>query len=208
MILVHLSIYLKEKRGWLKNILNGFGSGTLRSGRCLRLGRNVKVAVRDLILRFKLKDFRRIKLQDPMNHERKKHKWLAIMFFMITGGIFGLCLYLITADAMNSEALAHTGNVGVASGAGSVLSSDEPRVRVVLRRDVKNSFGKVDVIYRGIENNLVKLDVFIRDLDPGYPYRREIAYRSAKDGFRLGGVRFELISAGRTKAKLVWIRRG
>ena len=53
-----------------------------------------------------------------------------------------------------------------------------------------------------------KLDVFIRDLDPRYPYRREIAYRSAKQGFRLGGVRFELISAGRAKAKLVWIRKG
>lgn len=142
-----------------------------------------------------------------MNHERK-HKWLVILFFMVTGSVFGLFLYLITAGAVETNARANTGNVGVASAAGAELSSDEPRVRVVLRRDVKNSFGKVDVIYRGLENDHVKLDVFILDLDPGYPYRRKIAYHSAKDGFRLGGMRFELISAGRTKAKLVWIRRG
>ena len=83
----------------------------------------------------------------------------------------------------------------------------EPRVRVVLRRDVKTRIGKVDVIYRGVDDRHVKLDVFIRDLDPLYPYRRKIAYRSAQQGFRIGGVRFELISAGRSNAILVWIRK-
>lgn len=139
--------------------------------------------------------------------DERKYKWTPILFFVMSGLVFGLSVYLITAGAMKSEARANVGNVRVAAATGAEPHSDDPRVRVVLRRDVKNSFGKVDVIYRGIENDHVKLDVFIRDLDPRYPYRREIPYRSAKEGFRLGGLRFELISAGRTKARLIWIRR-
>ncbi len=144
-----------------------------------------------------------------MNDERIS-KWPPILFFMITGIVFGFCLYLITGWAMRSEARAQ---VGATSPNNAATYRDdpyrgEPRVRVVLRRDVKTRLGKVDLVYRGIEDKRVKLDVFIRDLDPLYPYRREIAYRSAKQGFRLGGVRFELISAGRAKAKLVWIRNG
>lgn len=140
--------------------------------------------------------------------DERKYKWIPILFFMLTGMVFGLGIYLITAGAMEPEARANVGNVRLASAAGAEPDGGEPRVRVVLRRDVRNSFGKVDVIYRGVQNDHIRLDVFIRELDPGYPYRREIAYGTAKDGFRLGGVRFELISAGRSKAKLLWIRRG
>lgn len=144
-----------------------------------------------------------------MNDERKS-KWPPILFFMISGIVFGISLYLITGWAMRSEARAQVGATSP-NDAGTYRKdpyNGEPRVRVVLRRDVKTRLDKVDVIYRGVEDKRVKLDVFIRDLDPRYPYRREIAYRSAKQGFRLGGVRFELISAGRAKAKLVWIRKG
>jgi hypothetical protein len=143
-----------------------------------------------------------------MNDERK-YRWPSILFFSMSGIVFGLSLYLIAAGALDSEARANSpSSAGAASAARIAPPEDEPRVRVVLRRDVRSQFGKVDVIYRGVEDDLVKLDVFIRDLDPAYPYRREIDYRTARNGFRMGGVRFELISAGRAKAKLVWHRRG
>ncbi len=135
-------------------------------------------------------------------------KWPPILFFTMSGIVFSLSLYLVATSAMKSEARANVGNVHVASAAGTESGIDEDQVRVILRRDEKNSFGKVDVIYRGIENDQIKLDVFILDLDPNYPYRREITCRQAKEGFRLGGLHFELISAGRAKAKLVWFPQG
>ena len=143
-----------------------------------------------------------------MDDERQS-KWPQILFFITTGIIFGICLYLITGWAMRSEARAQMGAASPkrALSSGEDPYAGEPRVRVVLRRDVKTRIGKVDVIYRGVDDRHVKLDVFIRDLDPLYPYRRKIAYRSAQQGFRIGGVRFELISAGRSNAKLVWIRK-
>lgn len=141
-------------------------------------------------------------------HDERKLKWLPIMYFMLSGLAFGLSLYLITTGAINFEAQANVANVPVASATGAEPPSDASPVRVVLRRDVKSRVGNVAVIYRGIKDDHVRLDVFIPELDPQYAYRREIDYRSAKQGFRLGGVRFELISAGRSKAKLLWIRRG
>lgn len=142
-----------------------------------------------------------------MNDERR-YKWAPILFFTMSGILFVLGLYLITAGAMKYETRANVGSVRVASASGAEPYGDEARVRVILRRNEKNRFGQIDVIYRGVEDDHVKLDVFIRDLDPHYPYRRKIAYRTAKAGFRLGGLHFELISAGRTKAKLVWLRKG
>jgi hypothetical protein len=142
-----------------------------------------------------------------MNDEHK-YKWPPILYFIMSGIAFGLSLYLITDGAVKSEARANVDNIRVASATGAEPYGGEDRVRILLRRDEKNSFGKVDVVYRGIDDGHVKLDVFIRDLDPHYPYHRKIAYRTAKEGFHLGGLRFELISAGRTKAKLVWLRKG
>ncbi len=142
-----------------------------------------------------------------MNDEQR-YKWAPILFFTLTGILFGLGLYLITVSAINFEERANVGSIRVAAASGAEPYGDEARVRVTLRRDEKNSFGKVDLIYRGVEDDHIKLDVFIRDLDPHYPYHRKIPYRTAKAGFRLGGVYFELISAGRTKAKLVWLRKG
>ncbi len=140
--------------------------------------------------------------------DERNHKWLPVLFFMLTGMILGISLYLISASAVDTEARAHAGNKSVAVPPAAVATGDTKRSRVVLRRGVRTQLGKVDLVYRGIAKDNLQLDVFIRELDPDYPYRREINRRTANKGFRLGGVRFELISAGRNTAKLVWIRGG
>jgi hypothetical protein len=141
-------------------------------------------------------------------YDERKLKWPPILLFTVSGIAFGLSLYMMVVGTVKSDARAHGVPDQVASAAGAEPHPDEARVRVVLHRGAKYNFGQVDVIYRGVEDEHVRLDVFIRDLDPHYPYRREIAYRKAQEGFRLGGVQFELISAGRTKAKLIWLRKG
>ena len=140
--------------------------------------------------------------------DERNIRWLPVMFFMLTGVIIGVSLYLITASAVETEARAHGGNTGLAATAPTTANGAASQFPVVLRKDVKTRLGKVDLIYRGLEKGNLRLDVFIRDLDPDYPYRRQIDRHTARDGFRLGGVRFVLVSAGRSKAKLVWFRGG
>jgi hypothetical protein len=68
------------------------------------------------------------------------------------------------------------------------------KIRLMLNQEKK--FGKSKIVYRGLDGNSnLKIDVVILDLDPDayYPYR--INTNEAKNGFRLAGNNFKLISA-------------
>ena len=133
-----------------------------------------------------------------------KQKWLPILFFCISGIVFGGALYLITAGATASPKQTPA---TVASAVSAVPYPDEPRVLVTLKRDTRQRLGKLDIIYRGVINRKIRFDVYIRDLDPQYAYRHAIAIDQASDGFRLGGVKLELISARTSRAKIIWNRK-
>lgn len=135
----------------------------------------------------------------------KKRKWLTILFFSLSGIVFGSSLYLITVDS----APAHENTTAtVASAIGALPYPDEPRVTITLKRDTRQRLGKLDIIYRGVKNRKLRLDVFVLDLDPQYAYRHAIALNQAIEGFRVGGVNFELLSARESRAKIVWNRQG
>jgi len=134
----------------------------------------------------------------------RKQKWLSILFFSIAGTIFGGALYLITAGA---SAPSDQTPRNVASAVTALPYPDEPRVLVTLKKDTRQRLGKLDVIYRGVKDRKIRIDVFIRDLDPQYAYRHAIAIDQASEGFRLGGVKMELLSARSSRAKIIWNRQ-
>lgn len=134
-----------------------------------------------------------------------KKKWLPALFFSLSGIIFGTSLYLIATST--TAATAQT-PATVASAVGALPYPDEPRVTMTLKRDIRQRLGKLDIIYRGVKNRKLRLDVFILDLDPQYAYRHAIALSQASKGFRVGGVRLELLSARDSRAKIIWNRKG
>jgi hypothetical protein len=137
-----------------------------------------------------------------MENEQKR-KWLSILFFSLSGIVFGTSLYLITAGATPSP---ENMTMTVATAGNALTYADEPRVTITLKRDTRQRLGKLDIIYRGVKNRKIHLDVFVLDLDPQYAYRHAIALKQASDGFRVGGVKFELLSARDSRAKIVWNR--
>jgi hypothetical protein len=139
-----------------------------------------------------------------MENETKK-KWLPALFFSLSGIIFGTSLYLIATST--TAATAQT-PATVASAVEALPYPDEPRVTMTLERDIRQRLGKLDIIYRGVKNRNLRLDVYILDLDPQYAYRRTIALSQASEGFRVGGVRLELLSARDSRAKIIWNRKG
>lgn len=139
-----------------------------------------------------------------MKNEHKRI-WLSILFFSLSGSIFGTALYLITAGSVPSpEGKTPT----IAPAVNALPYPDQPRVTITLKRDTRQRLGKLDIIYRGVKNRELRLDVFILDLDPQYAYRHTIALKQANDGFRIGGVNLELLSARDSRAKIVWNRKG
>jgi len=137
--------------------------------------------------------------------DKPKRKWLSVLFFSLSGIIFGTSLYLITdRSAPSSEKM----TVSVASAVNAQPYPDQPRVTITLKRDTRQRLGKLDIIYRGVKNRKLRLDVFVLDLDPQYAYQHTIALQRASDGFRVGGHNLELLSARSSRAKIVWNRKG
>lgn len=134
-----------------------------------------------------------------------KHKWLTILFFSVSGIVFGASLYLITVSAAPVDRQASR---AAASPAHTAADPDAPRVKVVLQRDTPLRLGELDIIYRGVQNRKLRLDVIVRELDPQYAYRHAIALDQARRGFRLAGTDFQLLSARDARAKIVWHRSG
>jgi hypothetical protein len=136
---------------------------------------------------------------------KTKKKWLPALFFSLSGIIFSTSLYLI---ATSTTAATAPTPATVASAAGALPYPDGPRVTMTLKRDMRQRLGKLDIIYRGVKNRKLRLDVFILELDPQYAYRRTIALSEASEGFRVGGVQLELLSARDSRAKIIWNRKG
>ncbi len=61
---------------------------------------------------------------------------------------------------------------------------------------------KIVVVYRGLENKMALIDVFISDLDPQMPYRHAVPKSDSGKEIRLGGRFFQLKSVSAAKLKL------
>ena len=152
-----------------------------------------------------MRRFSHAKVASPYMAHNRKQKWLPILFFSVSGLIFGFSLYLITAGAVASpEPTPST----VASAANALPYSNEPQVKIVLKRDIRMRLGDLDITYRGVEDHKLRLEVVVLDLDPQYAYQHAIALEKANSGFRLAGIHLKLLSARSSRAKLLWDRQG
>lgn len=87
-------------------------------------------------------------------------------------------------------------------------ATESPKLRadindnVILYKDDLVSVGKIKLIYRGRSGGSLKIGVIINSLDPKMEYLHQIPVRQAKEGIRLGGVSFRVLSSSTSKLKL------
>jgi hypothetical protein len=84
----------------------------------------------------------------------------------------------------------------------AAATSDPLQRQYVFHRGVAQTIERAQFNYRGLEGNNLRMDVIIPELDPYSVYRYSLDIDQAYAGFRLGGLRFKLISAGRTALRL------
>jgi hypothetical protein len=78
------------------------------------------------------------------------------------------------------------------------------KTEYVLHKDIQKQIGGSLVTYRGkAHGSKIKIDVVVLDLDPDFTYQNTIDISRAKQSFRAGDERFELISAGSLRLR-VW----
>lgn len=63
--------------------------------------------------------------------------------------------------------------------------------------------GKIELTYQGLDTGYVVIDITLLDLDRNYAYRRKIPKNVAHRGFQLAQRQYQLISANRTRLKII-----
>jgi len=66
---------------------------------------------------------------------------------------------------------------------------------VVLKKNERHDIGRTSLVYKGAENDILLVDLYLLDLDPKQSYLKKIKEVEAKKELDLGGVKYRLISA-------------
>ena len=74
--------------------------------------------------------------------------------------------------------------------------------RIVLEVGRDCVMNKLKLVYRGVEDRRIRVEVTLPELDSSYAYVHRIPLKEAKKGIQLGGRYFRLVSWGRSRISL------
>jgi hypothetical protein len=69
--------------------------------------------------------------------------------------------------------------------------------RVVMMRGETVTVNRTRLVYRGLQDGTLHLDLYLLDLDAQYPYPKRIPRALARQEFRLGPERYQLLAVSR-----------
>lgn len=75
----------------------------------------------------------------------------------------------------------------------SMVTTDQ----VVLMTGEAATVNRTRLVYQGERDGIIHLDLYLLDLDSKYPYPKQIPKSAAREGFRLGSGRYQLLTANR-----------
>ena len=136
--------------------------------------------------------------------ETSKRRWTTIIFFSVLSILFcGFIYFLVFMPKdMRYRGIQSQQHTGPGSATESRVAMDPERI--VLPREQRIVFENLILIYKGIQDRSIYLDVIVTDLDPLFAYHHSIPISEAKNEFFLASQRFKLISSSQS---LIRIRR-
>lgn len=69
-----------------------------------------------------------------------------------------------------------------------------PKEQILLVKDEKIIFKKTGLVFKGLSNGHVNIDLYLLELDPETPYSLNLTKKSVSDGIWLGDVQYRLVS--------------
>jgi hypothetical protein len=128
-------------------------------------------------------------------------RWLVILFFLIFGMMLAAFIYAaIVGPRSYQRQTMQKRYAPTGSGQVKTPAADQKSFVLILNR--VQSVGKMQLIYRGIDQTRLKIDVIIPEFDPKTAYSHAIPIEQAKQGIRLGGARFKLTDIRKSKVRL------
>jgi hypothetical protein len=128
-------------------------------------------------------------------------RWLVVLFFISLGLLLAAFIYAAVVGPRGYQQRSFKQRYGLGkSQRPQAAPADQERCQLFLNR--KLPVGKILLTYRGMEDKRIKIDVIIPALDPKATYLHEVRIKDARQGIRLGGERFKLVSAAKSKIQL------
>ncbi|WDP89916.1 MAG: hypothetical protein HUN04_09425 [Desulfobacter sp.] len=77
--------------------------------------------------------------------------------------------------------------------------------RILLRKDKSITVNNSRLVFKGVTDNKIRLDLYLLELDPEYAYPHYISKADLRKTFRLGDSKFQLlkISKGSVQLKII-----
>ena len=73
---------------------------------------------------------------------------------------------------------------------------------VLLLRDDSVTINDCKLVFKGMQDKMVHLDLYLLELDPQYAYHHSISKDDAMDGIRLGDSEYQLLAVNNKRLKL------
>ena len=125
-----------------------------------------------------------------------------VLFFGLIVSLFVGFMYLVFSGSVDKR---YQRRLEQAAASYKVeLKSRQPvdTINIFLPVGERVRIGKNVLVYRGLENKMALIDIFISDLDPQQAYRHTIPKSDTGKQIRLGGQTFELKSVSASRVKL------
>ena len=124
-------------------------------------------------------------------HLPNKKGWFAIFFIIATLAIPFAITFYVSTDGYKEKMIGwHRANREAGIPSKSKLSSEQ----VLLVKNEKITIDKTSLVFKGISDKTVCMDLYLLELDPDIPYTLKFTKQSVKDGIWLGNILYELIS--------------
>lgn len=119
------------------------------------------------------------------------YKWVVILFFGVVGIIFAISVFYLAAGNVAPDTYwGRKMTLPKTTDTGPGISSD----KYLLELGQAKKIGNRIFIYQGRQDDRIRFDVIIPELDRQYPYPFKISLPDAKNGFEVAGIWFQLLA--------------
>lgn len=133
--------------------------------------------------------------------ETRKRRWLIILFFGVIACLFIGFIYTAMKGPIDPRYRRRLENAVTQYRERQRLKPPDT-VNISLGLDQEIQIGKNKLVFKGIENKILYLELFILELDPEAGYPRAIPISKARGGIQLGDHFYVLKSAGKSRIRL------
>ncbi len=133
-----------------------------------------------------------------------KKGWLAVLFIFVCLAIPFAITYYVSTNTFKERYAQWRGPIPQVTA--QEIAQTKSRImdgRVMLPRDERVKIHNTSLVYKGMEKGQVVLELYLEELDPGYPYLQRFSKQPGDRILRMGDVAYTMKSVSQSTLVLM-----